>query len=900
MSSTGVEVVALQDPLIETTAMYTSSSSGKGQQRRCLSPLSSPFHKRSLLTTDRSKTPTSIPQIKVAAEERKLERTLRSEDVIDKRLNDLESRRAYVRKSVFERSMNLDRSCQHQIEELNDNLRKEQDEIQNIAKKKVHTMNKGVGMINVSASPSASSPLMSIRSNDRLVQSLKINMQKSVDDSAMASERKQAQHVRSLNQSVDERKMELAKWKEANRQKLEELEQERVAQQSVVLQQRAVVKKQIDGTVKSDADVRTQMRMLMHHEAGARKKLSDTCLSKLARAIGGARAEIKRTLQRESADVEKEDLRMDFEMKRYALEQKQLMLVDAMLKQEKQHAKSYAEKLENERKQRDEDNKKAQEEAMKRREQARERHEADRQRIKDREDAVRALQERRKSELKELFEERRRIQSELCAKGVQEIQHRVEVVRRQEASLHEHENVAWEEQVRVVKEARREQRQKEIETENVCRSIRLDHYQQKHEAEHGVSSAFSDMVKMEEQRLADQRQADKIERQARRQRKMERLAKEKVQRALEIKEDTLFAREVVEHNQLTHTLEKKEHVKKLRDEYVATHLPIYPDAVSKITVKASTPQPSLSRSALTTTPISNTKSNNSTMTNTNWGGTNTSLVHFEKPMPKRDHSSKTLAYPTQKMLQDPNLSPTLREKAHHMLSLMKEVNAGESRVYASTLARVKEVSPHLLQSSVERELMREELREKTRMPNMHDDVPPVASTSKRLYDPDKMTGKRVELEVPSKSHAVGKLTQKDEERVTRLYTQPIARSADAHQKLFKKYVPENGPAGLTVRDFDVGAMVERLSMSDVHVRKQRQEQREANTIRRVDADRPCRKLKRNEQEQITEKLANKDVEKKEDALVHAYDKHFVKHEFKKLTKEEIDESAERLCVITKP
>eukprot|EP00759_Apiculatamorpha_spiralis_P058450 PhF_6_TR920/c0_g1_i2/m.1552 len=563
------------------------------------------------------------------------------------------------------------------------------------------------------------------------------------------------------------------------------------------------VEAQREGTRKSESQhemetrIKNGSRLLNFQEATERKKILHEENSIAVLMFARMKIKLRKTREAQQTAVSTEALRLSVQMRKYALQKKQMILVEDMLESEQKKAAQYESNKAKLKKEEEEAKLAIQKEQAEYREKCKREEEEKRQQKLREENMMAELQEERRMELQQLSRQKRMAHKAKCETSTGLLQSRIEtVLEAQKLILHDERKI-WDEQVEAVRKHHAETKQHQEEHEHTVRTKKVARHRERYEETYGESSAFSDTVRAREQQSQIKRLQAINEHKAEQEKQKIRAMNNKLSRALEVKEDSLFAQEINEINRIKDLENKAKRVQEMRNSRLETHSPVFSTPIREKALLTPLPQTAKTPSPTRTTKSSTLTQNASSAT---FATTLSSIsnaedplkrphvacyVHWEQAMPRRDPHAKTFCYPTPTMMADPNINPVIKEKAERMLELMRELYPAEAKMATSKM-KGSNISAHLLRSSDEQEVLREEMRRKNIIKTIHDDSEPVAHTSKRLYDQEKMTG--VHIPPPPKKSKPPPASSKAAKAFTeRFYESQVKEIEKKHQLLGAKY-----------------------------------------------------------------------------------------------------------------
>lgn len=455
--------------------------------------------------------------------------------------------------------------------------------------------------------------------------------------------------------------------------------------------------------------------------------------------------------------------------------------------------------------------------------------------------------------------------------------------------LNEHQNIAASHREEAKKEkeklfrenikAVREQhillkRQKEEQEEQV-RELKLSRYRERFEESRGKESSFAEIVRRKEERARLSHLALMADIKEKKRQHQQRMTVQKQIKALEMKEDSLFAREVAEVNRVRDHDARSEKVRHEREKSLAERKPIYTNPpVSTIINK--TPTKFTEPEAIMASSLDTSLTHHLSMTQA-------------KPLsiPRREPCTKSFAYPTPAMMEDPNINPAIKETAERMLELMKELHPKTTKMALSPF-RVSEVSAHLLRSNIEKSVLQDELAEKNTVRTIHDSTPPVKTVNKRLYDKTKMTGHH--LPAPDLEPEGGHSFHHDDDFSKKFYESQISQEKKTHAMLAKKYdfVPPE-------KRYCTPNWEQRLGPDDFQRREKRNEASLEKLLHEKDSEKVT--LTPAQIHSANQKFYLIPLEKRAALERDLINQYIVEHVAPKKSKAEIEESLKRLAVV---
>ena len=255
------------------------------------------------------------------------------------------------------------------------------------------------------------------------------------------------------------------------------------------------------------------------------------------------------------------------QMKQYALEQKQLVLVDDMLNRERENSKAY-EAFKSAQREKDEQEKaEAIATSAAHRQRCQEAEAEKKRAFVEEQEALKQLHNEWKAELEAAVRRKNTFHKAQCRLGVREITERVAVVRQEKCDISDTSQRSWNAQVVAVREHQGYARAHAKEEHQRIRELKMARHKEKYEEDHGKESAFTAIVEAKEAAAREKRHVLMNEHKRKKDEYRERQAAEIVRKALEIKEDTLFAQEICELNRAKEKHIKMERVRSVRESF---------------------------------------------------------------------------------------------------------------------------------------------------------------------------------------------------------------------------------------------------------------------------------------------------------------------------------------------
>ena len=204
-------------------------------------------------------------------------------------------------------------------------------------------------------------------------------------------------------------------------------------------------------------------------------------------------------------EVSTEALRQGVQMKQYALEQKQLVLVDDMLNRECENSKAY-EAFKSAQREKDEQEKaEAIATSAAHRQRCQEAEAEKKRAFVEEQEALKQLHNERKAELEAAVRRKNTFHKAQCRLGVREITERVAVVRQEKCDISDTSQRSWNAQVVAVREHQGYARAHAKEEHQRIRELKMARHKEKYEEDHGKESAFTAIVEAKEAAAREKR-----------------------------------------------------------------------------------------------------------------------------------------------------------------------------------------------------------------------------------------------------------------------------------------------------------------------------------------------------------------------------------------------------------